>query len=129
MEPILVAAAILKSTDGRILVCRRAGHVPLPGKWEFPGGKVDLNESIFDALHRELREELGLSAILDKELGRVPFSVGMKNYVLVGVLGRTDSHPASLIAHCEYRWLTLEEIRQLDLAPADRPLIESFESA
>lgn len=129
MEPILVAAAILKSTDGRILVCRRADHVPLPKKWEFPGGKVQPDESIFEALHRELREELGLSVILDKELGRVPFTSGMVNYVLVGILGRADNYPDRLSAHSEYGRFTTEEIRKLDLAPADRPLLELLEPA
>ena len=128
MDPTLVVAAILRSPDGRVLVCRRAEHVPLAGKWEFPGGKVHQGESIFDAVLRELKEELGLHPFLERELGRVPFVVGAKYYRLVGILGSCDTQPVQLTAHCEYKWLSVDDIEQLDLAPADRPLLQALKT-
>ncbi|HEY5605564.1 MAG TPA: NUDIX domain-containing protein [Thermoplasmata archaeon] len=57
--PRLVAVALLASGD-RILLLRRPDDGPLPGQWEFPGGKVEFGEHPWDALRRELREELAL---------------------------------------------------------------------
>ena len=67
MEPInkrtinVVAGLIFR--DGRLLVCQRHHTGSFPLKWEFPGGKVEENESDLDALCRELKEELAIDAI------------------------------------------------------------------
>ena len=55
---ITVVAAIIRRAD-KILITRRFDDVHLPGYWEFPGGKVEMNESLDSALEREIREELG----------------------------------------------------------------------
>ena len=57
--PRLVAVGLLISRD-RVLVLRRRRDGPLPNQWEFPGGKVEFGEHPWDALRRELREELNL---------------------------------------------------------------------
>ena len=54
-----VVAAIIRRDD-KILITQRHGHVHLPGLWEFPGGKVEPEESFEAALEREIREELGV---------------------------------------------------------------------
>ncbi len=55
-----VAAAVLVRDDGKVLLAQRLAGTPYPGYWEFPGGKLEANESAHDALVRELREELGI---------------------------------------------------------------------
>lgn len=50
-------AALMLNPMGSLLICERAG---VPGAWQFPQGGVDAGESIIDALHREVREEIGL---------------------------------------------------------------------
>jgi mutator protein MutT len=63
---ITVVAAIIHA-NGKILITRRPNHVHLPGLWEFPGGKVEANESLEAALRREIREELGIDIdVLDE---------------------------------------------------------------
>ncbi len=57
-----VVAAIIIS-DGRVLACRRSQHKSSAGLWEFPGGKVDPGELPFDAIVREIREELDLEVL------------------------------------------------------------------
>jgi 8-oxo-dGTP diphosphatase len=58
--PIDVAVGILMKPSGDILLAQRPPGKPYAGYWEFPGGKVESDESIFDALQREFAEELGL---------------------------------------------------------------------
>lgn len=51
-------AALMMNDSGNLLICERYG---VPGAWQFPQGGVDAGESILDALHREVREEIGIS--------------------------------------------------------------------
>ncbi len=61
--PIDVAVGILMKQNGDVLLGQRPEGKPYPGYWEFPGGKVESDESIFDALKREFVEELGISLV------------------------------------------------------------------
>ena len=58
---VLVAAAALFDTEGRVLLARRPPGKAMAGLWEFPGGKIEPGESPETALVRELREELSIS--------------------------------------------------------------------
>lgn len=57
--------------DGKILICQRTRHQPMPLKWEFPGGKIEEGEQPRDALRRELDEELGIAAVVGDEVVRL----------------------------------------------------------
>ena len=65
--PILVVAAVIER-DGKILIGQRKTTASHPLKWEFPGGKVEPGEEPRAALTRELREELGIDAVIGEEL-------------------------------------------------------------
>ena len=59
-EPLHVAVGVIQDSLGRVLVARRSARQHQGGLWEFPGGKVEKDESVRDALCRELYEELGI---------------------------------------------------------------------
>ena len=61
---IRVVAALITDERGRYLVCQRHRRRPMPLKWEFPGGKIEAGETAPKALARELREELGIEAVV-----------------------------------------------------------------
>jgi len=61
MKRIHVVAAIIENPAGEILIAKRPDHLHQGGLWEFPGGKVETNESIETALVRELQEELAIT--------------------------------------------------------------------
>ena len=63
-----VAAGILLDQDGRYLLGQRPKGKPYAGYWEVPGGKIEKNESVFEALKRELQEELGIDIQSSEEL-------------------------------------------------------------
>jgi 8-oxo-dGTP diphosphatase len=72
-EPRAVVAGVIER-DGRILICQRAPGKRHALKWEFPGGKVEPGEDPHQALARELDEELGIRATIDREIARYPYS-------------------------------------------------------
>ncbi len=59
-KTISVAAAVIRREDGRILLARRGSGQAFAGKWEFPGGKIEVGETPEQCLARELREELAI---------------------------------------------------------------------
>jgi 8-oxo-dGTP diphosphatase len=67
---ICVVAAVIER-GGRLLICQRRLGGAFPLKWEFPGGKMRAGETPWEALTRELREELGVAARIGRELFRV----------------------------------------------------------
>lgn len=60
MKPVHVAVGVILDDQGRILLSKRAVDAHQGGLWEFPGGKVEVGETIQSALARELAEELGI---------------------------------------------------------------------
>lgn len=107
---LVVAAALVDdlSAPRRLLAARRSKPVSLRGRWEFPGGKVDPDETPVQALHRELMEELGVTVALGQEL------IGPDDdawWISAGYTMRlwpasvTGGEPTPLIEHDELRWL------------------------
>lgn len=95
----------------------------LPGKWEFPGGKIEPNETPESALVREIREELALDVKIGRFLGS-GFAVSGERKV------QLDIYAAEIIAgnlrlreHSAHRWLTADELWDLDWAEADIPVL------
>jgi 8-oxo-dGTP diphosphatase len=118
---IPVLAAVIQRA-GRFLVCQRPSHKRHGGLWEFPGGKVEANESFEQAAHRELAEELavGVESVGDPLLSidddGSPYTIV---FVSVGIVG--DPRP---LEHVDMRWLTPTELLDLPLAPSDRQFAE-----
>ena len=63
-----VAAGILLDSEGRYLLGQRPEGKPYAGYWEVPGGKIEKGETVFEALKRELKEELGIEILDSQEL-------------------------------------------------------------
>jgi 8-oxo-dGTP diphosphatase len=71
-RPVLVAAGILTKSD-RILVCQRRRDDSYGLQWEFPGGKVEANETLKQSLRRELAEELSIDADIGDQVFRLQY--------------------------------------------------------
>lgn len=119
----VVCVALIDSTS-RILVSQRAETGTLPGKWEYPGGKVETGETLEAALVRELHEELGISTEASC-LAPVTFStsvLGDDQLVLFLYACRVwHGTPQAQVAQ-RLKWCEYKELRELDMPKADIPL-------
>lgn len=130
MAQILVVAAALIDADGRVLVQQRRPDRPMPGLWEFPGGKVEADETPEAALIRELEEELGIET-WQSCLAPACFATGkiaesdllLLLYVCRKWRGQPEPRDASGL-----KWLRPVELHRLAMPPADRPLIGLLEA-
>ena len=126
---VLVAAAALLDSDGRVLIAQRPPGKAMAGLWEFPGGKIEAGESPEDALVRELREEL---AIAVKPPCLAPFTFASHTYenfrllMPLFVCRRWDGTPTPIF-HSALKWLHPRDlIARRDTFPmpaADVPLL------
>jgi 8-oxo-dGTP pyrophosphatase MutT (NUDIX family) len=119
--PTRVIAAVISRADG-LLVCQRPAHKRHGGLWEFPGGKVEPDESDEDSARRELAEELGVQVVsADRpELEtRDPGSEFLIAFVPVHIEGEPECRE-----HSALTWGTPETLRSLPLAPSDRRYVD-----
>ena len=112
----VVAGIIIK--ENKILAVKR-GYGKWKGYWEFPGGKIEINETTQDALKRELKEELDieisdLKFLTDIEYSYPDFNLAMECYTCSLL-----SHEITLKEHEEMRWLRPDELDSLQWLPAD----------
>jgi 8-oxo-dGTP diphosphatase len=128
---LLVVAAALTNQAGEILLQKRPEGKQMAGLWEFPGGKVEPSESPESALVRELREELGIevSALDLLPITFVSEPLGARHLVLLLYrCTKWQGEPAALDSP-ELRWLQPSDMHQLQMPPADMPLVLALESA
>ena len=122
MKTILVVAALIKK-DNNVLIARRStGDENVLGKWEFPGGKVEPNETEEHAIEREIKEEFELiiktNKYITNNVCEYPTKiVDLKLYECEYISGEFKLHD-----HSEYQWVNINELLNYDLAPADIPL-------
>ncbi len=116
-----VVAAVIER-DGLFLICRRPAHKRHGGLWEFPGGKIEDSETLFQAAQRELSEELSLKAesCFEAEFSFIDPASGYRiNFARVSCAGEPVLHE-----HSELKWLRASELLELELAPSDRRFVE-----
>lgn len=122
-KQIDVAAAVILKND-RIFAARRKPGMHLEGYWEFPGGKVEENETPEQCLFRELREELCITTEVGRYIGENAHDYGSKIIRLMAYEVVHVSGDFRLIDHDEFCWLGIDELGTIDWAPADIPLVE-----
>ena len=116
---INVTCAIIRNEDEEILVVQRGEKSDHPFKWEFPGGKTNPGESDEECIIREIREELSMDIVICSSLQPVEHDYGHKKIRLIPFVCDTLDELPVLSEHIAYRWITVTELRKLDLCEAD----------
>lgn len=122
MNKIKVVAALIEK-DNKILIARRStGDFNVLGKWEFPGGKVEVNEDEMKAIEREIREEFEIEVkairfLTSNECQYPDKIVDLRLYKCEYIRGNFKLHD-----HYEYKYVNESDLLNYDLCPADIPL-------
>ena len=121
-----VVCAVLQHPDGRILAALRPPGRSLANKWEFPGGKIEPDESPSEAIVREISEEMGVIIRPTKELTSVWHVYPDFEIELVPFLCEIISGELTAREHAALRWVNRSEASDLDWAAADIPILEEI---
>ena len=121
----VVAAALVRSGAApQVLIAQRPAGKWQAGRWEFPGGKIEADESPRDALVRELREELGVEVQAAQPLGQFTYAYADRSVEIdLWLVTRFMGEPQGLDGQA-LRWVSPDELAACDLLEADRPMIE-----
>ncbi len=109
-----VVSGYVTSSNGDVLIGKRHKDSYNGGLWEFPGGKLEVGESLVDALKRELHEELGVEVTF---VGPVVHTEQDGSYKISIVHAKIKGTPRNIEGHTEIRWVTIEVLQRMSVAP------------
>lgn len=127
MKQVQVVAAVIKQKGKYLCVQRGINKYDyISKKWEFPGGKIEAEESPENALIREIQEELAmeineLDFLISVEHTYPDFRLTMHTY-----LCKSAQTTPTLIEHLDYTWQSASDMQHLDWAAADLPIVEKL---
>jgi 8-oxo-dGTP diphosphatase len=123
--PTNVACAIIINED-KILAAQRSEKMSLPLKWEFPGGKLNNDETAEDCIQRELREELNISVRIVKRLKNYTYNYENFSITLIPFIAEFIGGELILAEHKATVWLHKKDLICLEWAAADIPIVNDF---
>ncbi len=128
MQVVKVAIALLTDKKKRLLVTRRGSNSTYAGWWEFPGGKLEINETAEQALAREVYEELGVVVQQANYLGELvhtypEVTVNLLAYHVINYQGT----PVCCEQQQDLRWVSRAALGDYQLLDACRPLLTMIE--
>lgn len=115
----LVAAAVIER-DGKVLIARRPSQGLLGGLWEFPGGKVEVSESLPQALQREIREELATQIKVGAEIGKYKHAYTHFKVTLHAFHANLEGPEPTALEASELRWVLPSELNDYPMGKLDR---------
>jgi 8-oxo-dGTP diphosphatase len=130
MKEIKVAAAIICDNVERIkkIFATQRGYGKFQGNWEFPGGKMEPEETPEQALKREILEELDTEIEIGKQFDMIQYDYPDFHLTMYCFLSTVKSGNLILREHKAAKWLTRETINSVQWLPADLDLIEKLKS-
>ena len=123
---VKVTAAILVK-DNRILIAKRSPDDPLADKWEFPGGKVESDETPEQCLKREMKEEFDIHVSVGAFLGSSKYHYDHISIELLAYRTYWDSGVIELKDHDQFKWISPDQLAEFDFAPADHVFVEKLQ--
>jgi 8-oxo-dGTP diphosphatase len=126
MSNIVNVTCAIILIENKILVAQRSDKMKLPLKWEFPGGKLEENETEIDCVKREIKEEINIDIEVVKKLSSSIYDYGVFKINLIPFIAKYIHGEIRLAEHKDYKLLEKVELLSLDWAEADLPIVEEF---
>ena len=127
MKRIEVAVGVIRRNN-QIYISKRAGELHQGGKWEFPGGKKEADETMDAALIRELREEVGIEVLNQQPMMVINFDYPDKQVSLdirlVNDFSGEPEHKEGQVA----RWVAIDELHTYEFPEANKVIVEKLQS-
>ena len=120
-RPIKVTAAVIRNGE-RVLICKRPVGKRHGGLWEFPGGKVEPGETLFDCIVRECREELSITLRPIKTITAIENGGYEITFIQCGIA----SGELTLNEHEECRWISAADTVGLEFCPTDKQALAAI---
>lgn len=125
MKVVHVAVGVIVS-NSYFFLTKRLEHVHQGGKWEFPGGKVEIDETVAEALHRELKEEIAIDVLSCQPLIEIAHDYGDKKVQLdVFIVDNYQGEPLAQEGQQE-GWFTLAQLQELEFPQANKAIISAL---
>lgn len=133
MKTIEVVAAVIKNKN--MYLATQRGYGEFKGMWEFPGGKIETLENKKDALVREIKEELNADISVDRYLCTVEYNYPEFHLIMYTYICSLKSktienvkHNDLELEHEDYKWLTLDNIDDVNWLPADIEIVNKLKT-
>ena len=123
---INVVAAVIKNEEGKILITQRNLKKAQGGLWEFPGGKIEPNETKEHAIIREIKEELDIDIQVESYLSEKVFNYPEKDINLIALECKKIDGNIKLLEYEDYKWVDNSELENFEFAPADKFIVEKL---
>lgn len=126
MKKIIKVVGAVIEKNGIILCAQRGHDKSLAGLWEFPGGKIEQNETPQQALEREIKEELLCKVSIKNKIITASYEYDFGIVELTTFFCELIEGEPKLTEHESIKWLPISELSTLEWAPADIPTIDAL---
>lgn len=121
-----VAVGILQNASGKILLAKRAAHQHQGDLWEFPGGKVEKNETVFEALVREFIEEVDVKITQAVPFQQIEHDYGDKRVLLDVWLSQSFEGVARGKESQPIEWVSIHELDKYPFPQANQAIVQAL---
>jgi len=121
---IVTAAAMMK--NGKVLIAQRQAGSHMEYRWEFPGGKLEPDETPEECIVREIKEELDMEIEVIDIYKVVKFKYEEKDILLLCYLCKVMKGEGETLECNDFRWVGKDELAGFDFVPADLPIVEKL---
>ncbi len=123
---VQVAVGVVINECGEVLISQRPPEKSYSGLWEFPGGKLEANESVFQALQREFLEEVGIHISDAKAWLKLEYAYSDKNVILdVWHVSEFTGEPSGLEGQ-RVQWVSINQLNQFQFLAGNKVILEEI---
>ena len=123
---IKVVAAIIRNNQNEIFIAQRNQNKSQGGLWEFPGGKIEPNETENQAIIREIKEELDMNITVIDKYTEIIYEYPDKTINLIVLNCQMNDNHYSLLEHQDCAWTVPSNLTNYEFAPADKIIISKL---